>query len=55
MKISSVSSKPDKSLSLYQKIRIMDQVADGLHCAHRNGVLHRDVKPGNIMILRTVE
>src|SRR5580692_8841291 len=39
-------------LSLYQKVRIMDQVADGLHCAHSNGVLHRDVKPANIMLLR---
>jgi len=42
--------KADKPLSLYQKIRIMDQVADGLHCAHRNGVLHRDVKPANVMV-----
>lgn len=39
-------------LSLYQKVRIMDQVADGLHCAHQNGVLHRDVKPANIMLLK---
>ena len=39
-------------LSLYQKIRIMVQVADGLHCAHRNGVVHRDVKPANIMVLK---
>ena len=39
-------------LTLYQKVRIMDQVADGLHCAHRNGVLHRDIKPANIMLLQ---
>ena len=29
----------------------MLQVADGLHCAHRSGVVHRDVKPGNIRLL----
>jgi serine/threonine-protein kinase len=44
--------KNQTPLSLYQKVRIMDQVADGLHCAHVNGVLHRDVKPANIMLLK---
>ena len=27
----------------------MSQAAQGLHCAHQNGVVHRDVKPANIM------
>ncbi len=40
-----------KPLTLLQKIRIMSQVAGGLHCAHENGVIHRDVKPANIMVL----
>lgn len=38
-------------LSILQKMAIMSQVADGLQCAHANGVVHRDVKPANIMVL----
>ena len=38
-------------LSLLQKVTVMFQVAEGLHYAHRSGVLHRDVKPANIMLL----
>jgi eukaryotic-like serine/threonine-protein kinase len=40
-----------KQLTLLEKVSIMLQVADGLHCAHRSGVVHRDVKPGNIRLL----
>ena len=40
-------------LSLFDKIEIMRQTASGLHCAHEKGVVHRDVKPANIMRLRT--
>lgn len=39
-------------LSLLDKVRIMTQVAEGLAYAHSKGVVHRDVKPANIMLLR---
>jgi hypothetical protein len=39
-------------LSVLDKVRIMTQVAEGLGYANSNGVVHRDVKPENIMLLR---
>src|SRR5262245_21692969 len=33
-----------------QKLGIIIQVCRGLHHAHTNGVIHRDIKPGNIRI-----
>ena len=39
-----------ESLSQEQKAKIVHEVADALHGAHRLGLIHRDVKPANILI-----
>lgn len=38
-------------LPLPQFLSIFADVAGALECAHRNGIVHRDVKPGNIMLV----
>ena len=37
-------------LPLADVLSIVQQVGDALHYAHRQGVVHRDVKPANVMI-----
>jgi eukaryotic-like serine/threonine-protein kinase len=39
-------------LAIPETVDFMIQAAEGLGCAHRNGIVHRDVKPAN-MLLRT--
>jgi serine/threonine-protein kinase len=36
-------------------IAIIEQACEGLHYAHRHGVVHRDVKPGNLLRAREGE
>ena len=40
------------ALSLEEKLSVMLQVCSGLHYAHQKGIVHRDMKPGNIFLLK---
>ena len=37
-------------LSVAETMSIVTQAADALHAAHQNGTVHRDVKPGNLIV-----
>lgn len=42
-----------RKLSLEEKLSLMVQICDALHHLHQNGIVHRDVKPAHIFVLRT--
>ena len=44
-KIARGALKPDEA------VRVASEVADGLAKAHEHGIVHRDIKPGNIMVM----
>ena len=46
--LNTVLSRDDVSLT--RKLDIAIQICKALSCAHRNGVVHRDIKPGNVLV-----
>lgn len=38
-------------MTLEEKVKVIREVAAALHEAHRLGLIHRDIKPGNIMVV----
>lgn len=41
-----------RPISLEEKLDIVVQVCNGIQYAHQRKVIHRDIKPGNVMILK---
>jgi serine/threonine protein kinase len=47
--------RDDGWVEVDEALEIIEQACEGLHYAHRHGVVHRDVKPGNLLRAREGE
>ncbi len=45
----------EEVLSPRKIVEVFTQILDALDCAHSNNLLHRDLKPGNVMIMKDPE
>lgn len=43
----------DGALPEAEAVRLIAQVCDGLHRAHKQGLVHRDVKPDNVLVTKS--
>ena len=39
-----------RTITLEQKVQLVREVAEAMHAAHRLGLIHRDLKPNNILV-----
>src|SRR5262245_49516781 len=46
----SASIAERRELTMERKLGLIDELCAGLAFAHRQGVVHRDIKPGNLMV-----
>ncbi len=47
--------RDDGWMEVDEAVAVIEQACEGLHYAHRHGVVHRDVKPGNLLRSRDGE
>jgi serine/threonine protein kinase len=40
----------DRDLTLDSRLRLFRAVCEAVHYAHQHGVVHRDLKPGNVIV-----